>query len=237
MKARSLLAMLALVMVSTYLPASEIDEYDEQMSTHEATGFGIGAVIGAIIAGPPGAVLGGMTGNIAGANLDAEETLHDLDKAYSELKGVAETLRLDKLALVSDLETHKQELQHIKTLLEQPLKLPGGFSLSVNFRHGSSSLEQVFVDQLVEIAKTFSGFDGLIIKLAGHADRSGSDDYNESLSTRRVYSVARALCKAGWPKERMQVTAHGESRPLSKLEDTDGYDFDRRVRVHLISGG
>ena len=233
MKAAQLLAVITLVMVSTVLPANELDANNEQVSTHEVTGTGIGAIIGAIIAGPPGAVVGGMTGNFAGASIEAEETLFDLEQAYSKLKSVAENLRVDKLMLADELTSSKNELQQLRTIAEQPIQLPGGFSLSVQFRHDSSRLEPVFINQIAEIAKSFISFDGMLISLSGHADRRGAEYYNQSLSVQRVKAVANELCKAGWPKNRMQFAAYGESEPLADVEDLASYDFDRRVTLSL----
>jgi hypothetical protein len=60
---------------TTILGRNEIgtDMTHEKNSKHTLAGIGAGATIGAIAAGPPGAIAGAVIGGIAGASKDQED--------------------------------------------------------------------------------------------------------------------------------------------------------------------
>ena len=53
----------------------------------------------------------------------------------------------------------------------------------------------------------------IVIEMASHTDRVGSEKYNQGLSQRRAQSVVDYLIANGIPKERLKPTGYGESRP------------------------
>ena len=53
----------------------------------------------------------------------------------------------------------------------------------------------------------------IVVEMASHTDRIGSDKYNQGLSQRRAQSVVDYLIENGIPKERLKPTGYGKSRP------------------------
>ncbi len=86
------------------------------------------------------------------------------------------------------------------------------------------------VDPLVPLVKPASS-PGALIKVAGHADEAGSDEYNQKLSERRAESVAQAFVRAGVPKDRLVTEGHGKTRPVSSVAAEN-----RRVEAVLYLG-
>ncbi len=72
------------------------------------------------------------------------------------------------------------------------------------------------------------------VMLAGHADRSGSDQYNVGLSQRRAANVRSYLAGRGIPDGVMTTEAFGESRPL--VETADGVREPQNRRVEITFG-
>ena len=72
------------------------------------------------------------------------------------------------------------------------------------------------------------------IEVAGHADRSGTPQYNQRLSQRRAEVVA---VRTRGPRRRraseIGVTAFGESRPLVPTADGVREPQNRRVEIVL----
>jgi OOP family OmpA-OmpF porin len=71
------------------------------------------------------------------------------------------------------------------------------------------------------------------IEVAGHADRSGTPQYNQRLSQRRAEAVASELVARGISRNEITVTAYGESRPLVPTADGVREPQNRRVEIVL----
>jgi outer membrane protein OmpA-like peptidoglycan-associated protein len=67
----------------------------------------------------------------------------------------------------------------------------------------------------------------------GHADRSGSDSYNDALSLRRASNVKTALVAEGIAEATIGVTAKGETSPLVPTDDGVREPQNRRVDIAL----
>jgi outer membrane protein OmpA-like peptidoglycan-associated protein len=72
------------------------------------------------------------------------------------------------------------------------------------------------------------------VMLAGHADRSGSAQYNVGLSQRRADSVRQYLAGRGVPDTAIGTEAFGEGRPL--VETADGVREPQNRRVEITFG-
>jgi OOP family OmpA-OmpF porin len=71
------------------------------------------------------------------------------------------------------------------------------------------------------------------IEVAGHADRSGTPQYNQRLSERRAQAVAAELVRQGVARTDIAITAFGESRPLVPTADGVREPQNRRVEIVL----
>ena len=65
-------------------PTLTAQEKIEQANTNEEIGFGTGALIGGLIAGPVGAFFSGIVGSIIAKNVNAENTIGDLELALNQ---------------------------------------------------------------------------------------------------------------------------------------------------------
>jgi outer membrane protein OmpA-like peptidoglycan-associated protein len=71
------------------------------------------------------------------------------------------------------------------------------------------------------------------IEVAGHADRSGTPQYNQRLSERRAQAVAAELERRGVARSALSIQAFGESRPLVPTADGVREPQNRRVEIVL----
>lgn len=84
-------------------------------------------------------------------------------------------------------------------------------------------------------AEQFAATGQTSIALAGHADKSGKDDYNVKLSQRRADAVKAYLSGKGVPADAMGTEAFGEGRPL--VETADGVREPQNRRVEITFSG
>ena len=80
----------------------------------------------------------------------------------------------------------------------------------------------------------YGNCDSVPIMLAGHADRSGSTQYNEGLSQRRNASTRDYLTARGIPDASISSQAFGESQP--RVPTADGVRELQNRRVEITYG-
>jgi outer membrane protein OmpA-like peptidoglycan-associated protein len=68
------------------------------------------------------------------------------------------------------------------------------------------------------------------IKLIGHTDEVGSDEYNEKLGLDRVLFVVAELVKRGVPEVLLAAESAGELKPLSSRESESKDIYQKRLR-------
>jgi outer membrane protein OmpA-like peptidoglycan-associated protein/outer membrane protein W len=69
------------------------------------------------------------------------------------------------------------------------------------------------------------------IEVDGHADRSGTPQYNQGLSLRRAQTVAGELVKDGVPQAAINIQAFGDTRPLVPTAAGVREPQNRRVEI------
>lgn len=72
------------------------------------------------------------------------------------------------------------------------------------------------------------------IKIEGHADERGTEEYNLALGERRAQAVKRFLTALGVDKNRINTISFGEERPFCKEPSENCYKENRRA--HFVLG-
>jgi len=73
------------------------------------------------------------------------------------------------------------------------------------------------------------------LRLVGHTDSRGSDEYNLALGQRRAASVKRYLVERGIATARLEVVSMGEEQPASSGDDESEFGRNRRVEFELAT--
>lgn len=206
---------------------------DSTTTIHETAGFGIGALIGGLVAGPPGAVIGAAGGTLYGnhnAKKDVrvatlQQQLHEKNIEFVKLQqefSNAQFTWAENLKKVA-LDKRRASLK----------KLSDNISFSVYFRTDDSGLDPTLTPHIRDLVNLILESPGIKVQLEAHADRRGRTEHNMKLSLARAYSVRNELIRAGLPTNRIQYHAYGESHARSAEGDIEGCIFDRRVDLLL----
>jgi peptidoglycan-associated lipoprotein len=75
------------------------------------------------------------------------------------------------------------------------------------------------------------------LRISGHADERGSDEYNLALANRRAAAAKRYLENKGVDGSRLDVISYGEERPLNPGSDENAYAQNRRDEFEVTAGG
>lgn len=78
---------------------------------------------------------------------------------------------------------------------------------------------------------------GLRLRIAGHADERGSDEYNLALGQSRAAAVKRFFTDRGIDASRIEVVSFGEERPEATDGTEESFRLNRRAEFEIIAGG
>lgn len=199
----------------------------------ESVGIGGGAAIGALAGGPVGLILGAAFGGWIGDRFHAERSERRAAddraaKAGEHSASLQRALAASERAITAkDAELVSERVAHRRTLEE-------ALALEVYFRTEQSALDAAAEERLAKLVGLVAPIDGAVIRLEGHADARGTEDYNAALSAQRASAVRETLVKAGMPADRVVVTASGEAASTAAEADADGMALDRRVEMRII---
>ena len=87
---------------------------------------------------------------------------------------------------------------------------------------------------LDSVAIVLTEFDQTLVNVNGHADSSGDDMYNQTLSEKRANSVSRYLAGRGVVAGRLIARGYGERQPIASNDSSAGKAQNRRVEIHIV---
>jgi len=104
----------------------------------------------------------------------------------------------------------------------------------VYFDHDKDDLKPKFNAYLKQMAQIVNSHSDLRIKIIGHTDSNGSDNYNVGLSSRRANRIKNYLISVGVPSDRIVIEFRGEKDPASTNATSAGKQLNRRVDFEFI---
>ncbi len=105
---------------------------------------------------------------------------------------------------------------------------------NIQFAFNSHELDKEYYEPLIAFCKLFNQYFELKIKLLGHSDDVGSEEYNMQLSAKRAEAVYEFLLKQGVDKNRMEYIGKGNLEPIYKDTTEHSRILNRRVEFVLF---
>lgn len=238
------LAVLALSLTQA-VSATEAPAEISQDKQNTYWGIGIGSVLGAVIAGPPGAAIGGTLGGSIGwgkdqsdANEDLKEGVaekemaliqhqqhleNNLQKAEHEVNSL-KSKQVELLSRMQALQAKQDDRTQELAFLE---KLVGHYAQDIYFRIGQSAAPEDTRARLSNLVELLKAYPDLQVTLKGYTDPSGSAKLNAALAEARVASIQQLLLAEGIEETRISGQAIGEVpeviQPLQKDVALDSF--------------
>ena len=214
-------------------PYGANDPYNQQGGPQGAPqgGFGLPRVgtrtaTGAIVGAGAGAILGYLTNT----NKSEEgRTNALLGAGVGALAGAAVGNYMDRQQARLQQQLAGTGVDVVRQGDNIILDMPG----DVTFAYDRSEVQPQFFSVLDQISGTLNQYPATYVDVVGHADATGSDDYNLGLSQRRAGSVAQYLVSRGVIADRLFVAGEGERRPVASNATEAGRQQNRRVEIVL----
>lgn len=215
-------AKLALVSVSiaTLVGVSACTTTDPYSSTPGRNNTGTGVIAGAL----GGALLGYLT-NTSDGEQGRKNAL--IGAGIGALAGGAVGNYMDRQQRALEAELSGTGVGVARQGDVLVLRMPS----DVTFATNQASIDPRFNAVLDDVAGVLNEYDRSVIDIIGHADASGSDEYNLDLSRRRASSVAGYLVSRGVIADRLYVDGRGESQPIASNDTPAGKAQNRRVEI------
>jgi outer membrane protein OmpA-like peptidoglycan-associated protein len=202
--------------------------------TGAGVGAGVGALLGAgvgqavghdtsstLIGAAIGAAAGGLTGAAIGNYMDKQEQSMRQAIANSE----AASIRRDQEVLAEAKSDSTKKSVDVLTVT---------FKSDYLFAVNSFTLLPGAYDELDRVSKVLTQYPDTNIRIAGHTDSTGSEDYNQKLSERRAEAVKAALVGTGVNPSRLTTIGYGEGKPIASNNTEAGRQQNRRVEIRIV---
>jgi len=239
--------LVSIAIVSSLLAGTHSVYANEQDSTDtrnkQYIGAGIGAVAGALFAGPIGFAAGGLLGNLAGKHDAMSGVKHEKSEPVSEhvtpgSENFTSVHTSDETTMNAIIVAQAGKVESVTDddpELTSNLKdiLVSELNMDIFFLSGSTAVETFYQPRLRALAKFMYEMPDIDVYLDGFSDRRGDKDANLALSSQRLESVRHELVQAGVDENRIHINALGEQQFVSTPGDLEAYTFDRRVVIHF----
>jgi len=184
-----------------------------------------------------------MQGNYEARLTNADEQVTDLSqklaKYEGELSDMAEIRR--KLQLKREAEAKIKRLTKLFNPEAVEILLTPDADVilrmkKLNFRSGSAVIPPTTYSLLDNALKSIEIFPKRHIRVEGHTDFMGANEYNQTLSERRALAVEEYLKqRMGDHSQPIQAVGHGEERPIANNETMEGRTKNRRIDIFLLA--
>ncbi len=177
------------------------------------TGAALGAIIGhlagdAAVGAAIGTAVGGGAGLIIGNQMDKQAKMIEETVPGAEVKTI-------------------NEGQAIEVTFD-------GMSDGITFPTNSSELSSTSKTNLSKMVSVFNEFPDTYLKVSGHTDDKGAEEYNMTLSEKRATSVSSYLVSQGVSSSKIATEWYGETKPRVANDTDTNRSKNRRVEILIV---
>lgn len=108
------------------------------------------------------------------------------------------------------------------------------FKSDLSFDFDSATIRPGLYAEIDRVANIMRNYPQTLIRVEGHTDSSGSEEYNLDLSERRAMAVRRLLVERGVLRDRIEIVGYGESLPIASNDSDSGRQLNRRVEIKIV---
>ena len=105
----------------------------------------------------------------------------------------------------------------------------------VNFKAGSAELEPESIEILDAAVAGIKKNPQARIEIQGHTSSEGDDQFNQTLSEQRAYTVCLYMVDKGIDRGRLSASGYGSSQPKASNSTEAGRKKNRRIELRVLN--
>ncbi len=105
---------------------------------------------------------------------------------------------------------------------------------TVYFDFDKSTIKPGEISKVERVASGIKGLAGKALRIEGHCDERGTEEYNRSLGERRALAVREALVRSGVDAGLVDTISYGEDRPAETGHTEAAWSKNRRGEFIVI---
>lgn len=105
---------------------------------------------------------------------------------------------------------------------------------TIHFDFDKAEIRPEYKEFLDRMARILDAVHDLRVKITGHTDGEGTDDYNMDLSERRADALREYFKKRGVEPEKLEIDFRGKRQPVDSNQTQEGRQKNRRVVFEFI---
>ena len=161
-----------------------------------------------------------------------QDSIDAAERARREAAERADAARRDSIdranaAREDSLRRAREAMEGVRSALTAP----------IYFEYDSDAIGDAGRSSLDQKLAILQANSGIRLRIAGHADERGSDEYNLALGQRRAAAAKRYLTQRGIPEAQIEIVSFGEERPAASGSDESAMAQNRRDEFEITSGG
>lgn len=130
----------------------------------------------------------------------------------------------------------RAEEERLRAQREAAERARAALEASIYFDYDRSDLDATARQRLEDKLPVLQANPDIRIRIAGHTDERGSDEYNLALSQRRAAAAKRWLSQRGIDESRIDVVAFGEEQPACSESAESCWAQNRRDTFEITVG-
>lgn len=107
------------------------------------------------------------------------------------------------------------------------------FKGDVTFDTNSAEVRPGLHSEIDRVAGVLRQYPGTLVRVEGHTDSVGSEQYNMDLSIRRANAVKNLLVQRGVAEHRIDAVGYGETMSVASNDTEAGRQRNRRVEIKI----
>jgi len=131
-------------------------------------------------------------------------------------------------------ERRRQEEAERKRLEESKRQLEEQVSIMIYFDFDRYTIKDEYKEILSQKAQSLREWPTVKIRIEGHCDEWGTNEYNLALGERRANATKEFLVGAGVSPDQFTIVSYGEEKPLDHGHTKEAWKQNRRAEFHIV---